>query len=156
MKRRMAHIGLGLAVLAAAGLPAWASPPWYIRSWQSDAGLPDNTVVAIGQTPDGFLWVAAQTGLVRFDGVEFRQVPVPVDGMPAGLVHALLVDRRGRLWVAKECGALVCVDQGRPTTVIAPDHGRTDRRVRMLVEDAEGAVWVLYVGGDVLRIHEGR
>jgi hypothetical protein len=50
------------------------------RTWQSDVGLPDNSVVGIDQTPDGFLWVAAKTGLVRFDGVQFRQFPLTVAG----------------------------------------------------------------------------
>ena len=57
----------GLLALIATGLaPAVATPPWVVRIWQSDEGLPDNSVVGIEQTPDGFLWVATKTGLVRF------------------------------------------------------------------------------------------
>jgi ligand-binding sensor domain-containing protein len=67
----------GMLALSAAGVsPAAAPPTWFTRTWQSDVGLPDNTVVGIGQTPDGFLWVATSTGLVRFDGVQFRPFPV--------------------------------------------------------------------------------
>ena len=67
--RRLVSL-LGALVLAAPGVTA--SPDGFARTWQSDAGLPDNTVVGIDQTPDGFLWVATKTGLVRFDGMRFR------------------------------------------------------------------------------------
>jgi hypothetical protein len=46
--RRLVSL-LGALVLAAPGVTA--SPDWFARTWQSDAGLPDNTVVGIDQTP---------------------------------------------------------------------------------------------------------
>ena len=46
---------------------------WCSRAWQSEDGLPGNTVVGVAQTPDGFLWVATESGLVRFDGVRFQE-----------------------------------------------------------------------------------
>src|SRR4051794_17679475 len=42
------------------------------RSWQMDAGLPDNNVQAVVQTRDGYLWVGTSKGLARFDGVSFK------------------------------------------------------------------------------------
>ena len=39
--------------------------------WQTEQGLPQNTVTAIVQAPDGYLWLGTQEGLVRFDGVRF-------------------------------------------------------------------------------------
>ena len=42
-----------------------------IRSWTSDNGLPVNSIRAIAQTPDGFIWLATEEGLVRFDGNSF-------------------------------------------------------------------------------------
>ena len=46
-----------------------------VRNWQADEGLPQNSVWAITQTPDGYLWIGTQQGLVRFDGVRF----LPID-----------------------------------------------------------------------------
>jgi ligand-binding sensor domain-containing protein len=37
--------------------------------WQTEQGLPQNSVSAIRQTKDGYLWFGTQEGLVRFDGV---------------------------------------------------------------------------------------
>jgi len=133
-----------------------ARASWFIRNWQSDVGLPDNTVIGITQAPDGFLWVATKTGLVRFDGVRFRPWTVTADGSQAGACKAVLADRRGRLWVAMDQGVVVCVDHGRMTTVVGSEHAAGDVGTRLMVEDAEGAVWVSYGGGEVLRIQDGR
>jgi len=35
-------------------------------------GLPQNTVQALAETQDGFVWLGTEAGLVRFDGVEFQ------------------------------------------------------------------------------------
>ena len=50
---------------------AGAAPNYFIRSWQSEAGLPQNKVTAVVQTHDGYLWVGTYSGLARFDGVRF-------------------------------------------------------------------------------------
>jgi signal transduction histidine kinase/ligand-binding sensor domain-containing protein len=144
-------------LLATGVSPAAATPPWVVRNWQSDEGLPDNSVVGIEQTPDGFLWVATKTGLVRFDGVRFQPFPVTVAEAPAGGIKALVADRRARLWVAKDYGVVLCVDQGVATMVVGPEiAGGGDAGGRFMMLDAEDAVWVCYSGGVVLRIRDGQ
>src|SRR5258708_2348790 len=46
---------------------------WVERSWHPEDGLPQDSVNAIVQTQDGFLWVGTSAGLARFDGVRFRK-----------------------------------------------------------------------------------
>ena len=41
------------------------------QAWRTDSGLPQNTVHAILQTRDGFVWLGTDGGLVRFDGIDF-------------------------------------------------------------------------------------
>ena len=90
-----------LALPATVGSSVASTLPWIVRNWQSDEGLPDNTVVGIEQTPDGYLWVATKTGLVRFDGVRYQPFSVTAPGAPPGGVKGLLSDRLGRLWIGK-------------------------------------------------------
>jgi len=140
-----------------AGVPlVGAGEQWLTRNWQSDAGLPDNSVVGIEQTPDGFLWVATKTGLARFDGVQFRSFPVTVAGSPEGGIKTLAADRRGRLWVAKDFGVVLCVDQGVTTMVVGPETFKdADAGERMMMLDSHDALWVSYSNGAVLRIQDG-
>ena len=42
-----------------------------LQSWQAPEGLPQDSVQAILQTRDGFLWVGTERGLARFDGLQF-------------------------------------------------------------------------------------
>src|SRR5262245_15664084 len=44
----------------------------YVHSvWQTEQGLAQHSVETIAQTPDGYLWLGTQDGLVRFDGAQF-------------------------------------------------------------------------------------
>ena len=57
------------------GLAGTNAPiPYSVRIWQTDEGLPQNSVHAIAQTRDGYLWVGTREGLARFDGVRFTVV----------------------------------------------------------------------------------
>jgi signal transduction histidine kinase/ligand-binding sensor domain-containing protein len=132
------------------------SPAWSLRAWQSDEGLPDNGVVGIGQTLDGFLWVATQGGLVRFDGVEFHEFPALTSvGAPSGLMRALCVDHHNRLWVAKDLTVLACMEGGR-TTAFTPRDGLPVGRAKCIVADAEDNLWVGYNGREVARVRNGK
>ncbi|MEI7900411.1 MAG: triple tyrosine motif-containing protein [bacterium] len=147
---------LGVALLAAAAAFSQDRPGWFTRAWQSDVGLPDNTVVGIDLAPDGFLWVATPAGLVRFDGLRFQPfAAVTAAGGAANLIQAMWVDRSGRLWLAKECGTVICVDQGT-TTVMTVAEGVPNLVPETTAVDSAGGVWLSYVGGKVVRIQEGR
>jgi len=156
---RVTRLGLfgWWVVVATAAAGASTNTAWFSRAWQTDEGLPDNAVVGVAQTPDGFLWVATQGGLARFDGNQFRDfAPVTEIGVPSGLLYSMCVDRRGRLWVAKEGGVVVCVDEGR-TAAVTLEKGSANARAVTLVEDREGALWASYAagGGRAVRIREG-
>jgi len=108
--------------------------------WTSDSGLPQNSVTAILQARDGYLWLGTQEGLVRFDGVHFtifdtRNTPALSDDW----VQALAETRDGTLWVGTMSG-LVAMKGG----VFAPfsGGGLHGAMVGALHEDREGALWV--------------
>ena len=142
----LASLMLGFA---SAALGAATNSPWYSRAWQSDEGLPGNTVVGVAQTPDGFLWVATQNGLACFDGVRFKELAIgnPVSGLST-LNRKLLADRRGRLWLGQITvnvgggggGAVLCVEEGR-VRAFTPEDGLPDEPVLEMAEDGDGAVW---------------
>ena len=73
----------------------------YVRdSWGSQQGLSPGPIYAIAQTPDGYLWLGTERGLVRFDGVTFTLFPPDIPGEPpARTVLGLESDSSGDLWV---------------------------------------------------------
>lgn len=73
-------LGCGLFLLPGRALaldPAKNLTQYNCQSWTRQSGLPANSVNAITQTKDGYLWFGTQKGLVRFDGREFRLFILP-------------------------------------------------------------------------------
>ena len=147
IRRRAAGLALwaGLA-LAVAAQPATTNPPapaagLVIRSWGTEAGLPQNTVNAIVQTRDGYLWLATRDGLARFDGVRFT-----VFGLPEGLqsvdVATLYEDRHGTLWIGTVGGGLARWVNGRVERVTPPSPETGADTVTTMAEDTAGRLWI--------------
>jgi signal transduction histidine kinase/ligand-binding sensor domain-containing protein len=73
---------------------------YIITRWNSRDSFPGGAINAIAQTPDGYLWIGAENGLVRFDGVSFRLIDhTNSPTLPLGQVLGLMVDSEGVLWV---------------------------------------------------------
>jgi len=137
----------GGRVGAATGRHAWS-----YRAWQTDEGLPDNSVTGVAQSADGFLWVATYGGLMRFDGVNFAAIQQP--GLLKKSVRTMLLDHQGRLWLGSDTGSVVCLESNAVRTY-GPEAGLSAERIAGMAEDREGAVWVIY-STVLCRIKEGR
>lgn len=65
-------------------------------AWTETEGLPQNSVKAIAEGPDGFLWIGTEEGLVRFDGASFRVFDrVTTTGRTTNAVYGVAIDARG-------------------------------------------------------------
>src|SRR5215813_8950326 len=81
--------------------------------WTADNGLPQNTVRAIVQTRDGYLWMTTFDGLVRFDGVRFTVFDKSnTPAITNNRFIALHEDNDGTLWAAAEQGEVVSYRNG--------------------------------------------
>ena len=68
-------------------------------------GLPQNTVTAVIQTRDGFVWLGTEVGLVRFDGVAFQVFDrTSIPALPSGDIRCLLAAGDGTLWIGTSAG----------------------------------------------------
>ena len=123
------------------------------RVWQAEDGLPENRVVGIAQSPDGFLWVATQGGLVRFDGVRFQRVDLASSpGLIAGTMRALLLDHAGKIWLAKEEGGTLFCFKGAQVQMFTPGQGLPKNETqRSMAVDGAGGLWITYSTGKVIR-----
>ncbi len=148
-----AAFALAMRVALVAAEPG---PTWFARVWQSEDGLPDNSLTGVVQTQEGYLWVATQHALARFDGVRFRRIPLPaVPGVPQPSIRALLRGGNGELWLAIENGLAICLSS-RGTNLFTAASGLPVFRPTSLTQDGTGAVWIGYVDGSACRIQDNR
>ncbi len=132
--------GGGLCLpLTAGGTPVSSPAPFLIRSWQTDQGLPNNTINAIAQTRDGYLWMGTDNGLVRFDGVRCKGFGLQ-DGLGSLHISALLEDSRGDLWIGTAGGGLSRLANGSIETFTVTD-GLVGNSIHALLEAPNGEVW---------------
>ena len=106
-------------------------------AWKTREGFTKGTIFSIAQTPDGYLWLGTEFGLVRFDGV--RAIPwQPPAGeqLPGSWINALFVARDGTLWIGTEKG-LASWKDGKLTQY--PEVA--GHVVTALLEDAAGTLW---------------
>ncbi|HEX4748406.1 MAG TPA: two-component regulator propeller domain-containing protein [Bryobacteraceae bacterium] len=75
------------------------------QTWRTDSGLPQNTVRAILQTHNGFLWLATEGGLVRFDGLKFVTFDSQTTPeLRSNNIRALAEDEQHALWIGTADG----------------------------------------------------
>jgi signal transduction histidine kinase len=111
---------LGLAPAAAALDPERAMSQYIRDEWGSDRGFPGGPVHAITQSADGYLWIAAEKGLVRFDGLSFRLFhPTGLTSESRPSVLGATVDRDGTLWARPQGAALVRYRNGSFDNMLA-------------------------------------
>jgi signal transduction histidine kinase/ligand-binding sensor domain-containing protein len=114
-----------------------------IRTWRSEAGgLPADSVTAIIQTRDGFLWVGTSAGLVRFDGVKFTPVSLTISSNEPGLwITALCEDSHGFLWVGTQQEGVFQLARGNVQR-FGVTNGLVNESVTSLAADGQGGVWI--------------
>jgi ligand-binding sensor domain-containing protein/signal transduction histidine kinase len=140
-----AFIALG-AVPAKALDPHTALAQYGYQSWQTDTGLPQNTVHAIVQGRDGYLWIATEGGLVRFDGVDFRAYTrANAPGLPSDLIDDLMEGHDGALWISTS-GGLARQRVGK-VEAFGPAQGIPATQVWRTFQDGRGVVWALTAAG---------
>jgi ligand-binding sensor domain-containing protein/signal transduction histidine kinase len=112
------------------------------RAWRMDDGLPDNRVQAIGQTPDGYLWVGTRDGLARFDGARFVTYPVKtIFGLTNASISALCVDHDSGLWVGTESEGLARIS-GTHISRYTAGNGLAGDGITAIVEASDRSLWI--------------
>ena len=106
-------------------------------AWKASDGFTKGVILAIAQTPDGYLWLGTEFGLYRFDGVRaIAWQPPAGQDLPSQYIYSLLVTRDGTLWIGTDGGGASWKD-GKLTHYQELD-GQT---IQSLLEDREGTIW---------------
>jgi ligand-binding sensor domain-containing protein/signal transduction histidine kinase len=123
------------------------------QSWVLENGLPQDTVHALAQTVQGYIWVGTEGGLARFDGRDFQIFGRgSVGALPSDDINCLLATRDGDLWIGTGRG-LARWEKGSITAFSERD-GLPSNEIRTLVQTGDGTVWV-WTGGGLARLNNG-
>ena len=147
-------LSLLLAPAALALDPKKAISQYSLDVWQTRDGLPQESVHAITKTPDGYIWLGTEEGLVRFDGARF--VVFNRKNTPAlrhNRVDVLLTGRDGTMWIGTNAG-LTNFSAGKFTTYTTQD-GLGGDYILALCESRDGSLWISSRGGTVTHLREG-
>jgi signal transduction histidine kinase/ligand-binding sensor domain-containing protein len=110
----------------------YAHTPWKIRD-----GFSKGAIQSIAQTPDGYLWLGTELGLLRFDGVRnLTWRPPQNQRLPSNFITRLLAARDGTLWIGTVSG--LASWKGGTVTRYPEFEGLP---IFSLLEGHEGSIW---------------
>jgi signal transduction histidine kinase/ligand-binding sensor domain-containing protein len=137
----------------ASSLAKDATDIWRVSRWTVSSGLPQNTVSAVAQSRDGYLWVGTHYGLTRFDGVRFTSFVEELSGYDAEMltVQAMAADANGAIWLC--CGNSLLRYQAGVFREISPKNLPLRGSNPHLGACQDGGVWVT-LGSNVFHVTE--
>jgi ligand-binding sensor domain-containing protein/signal transduction histidine kinase len=136
-----ALLSLGCALTALALQPSTQLASYGRQAWVMENGLPQNTVQALVQTQDGFVWLGTEVGLVRFDGNGFQVFDKnTTPALPGNDVRYLLATKDGALWIGTSDGLARWKDGA--VTAFTSQDGLPGNVILGLGEDQLGQFWV--------------
>lgn len=159
---RIGWLGLLLAAGCCAANSVYALDPartlsqYKHEQWSAEQGFPGGPVYALAQTPDGYLWIGAEQGLVQYDGLSFRLLQTSaLPGLPAGPVLGLATDADGNLWIRLRKPSLVRYRAGKFENVLGtlaqPEPG-----VTAMTQGANGELLFSALVNGTLRYKNGK
>lgn len=131
--------------------PAKAIAEYVHDRWEAEQGFPGGTVNAIAQTPDGYLWLGTNRGLVRFDGVNFDLIEHSDSSrVRFGPVLGLATDAQGDLWIRLQGPDLLRYREGTFQHVLLASNGEKNVITAMCIGE-NGQLLVAALGSEVAR-----
>ncbi len=143
MKVELKYFLLGLIALCFAPVSNSYAQITYLPHYTTKNGLPSNNCYYTLQDRKGYIWVATDSGVSRFDGSTFENFTVD-DGLPDNQVLQLREDRKGRIWFLSLNGQLSYFYNGK---VYNPENNAQLKQLNFnavivsFFEDSKGRIW---------------
>ena len=125
-----------------------ADEHYYFKNLSVQNGLSQNTVNAILQDRQGFMWFGTKDGLNRYDGLSFRKFKHDDRtrrSIGNNFITALYEDTKGDIWVGTDVGLYIYdpeKDSFRHFTELSEENTKIEHTVTAISGDNEGCVWV--------------
>jgi signal transduction histidine kinase/ligand-binding sensor domain-containing protein len=135
-----------LASPACALSPDLRIKQFYHTAWTVKEGAPTG-IQALAQTKDGYLWIASQAGLFRFDGVRFERIDdIGGQQLLSSSVYSLWAPSSGGVWISYAFGGVSFINNGRITNYDERE-GLPVGTVLGFAQDKSGTTWVATTRG---------
>ncbi len=136
--------------------PGRAVTQYMIDAWNSESGLPTNSIVSLLQTSDGYLWLGTEEGLLRFDGVTFSTFDENnTPEITNNFINWLFEDSRKNLWIGVRDGGLVRYKNGAFKHYSKKD-GLLHDVVNCVMEAPGGALWIGTQGSGIFKFQDNK
>lgn len=117
----------------------------YFKSLDIQNGLSQNTVNAILQDNQGFMWLATKDGLNRYDGLNFRTFKKENSALGNNFITALYEDIDHNIWVGTDAGVYIyhpCTESFEHFHLVSDKGTFIERAVTSIGSDDEGSIWI--------------
>jgi len=121
-----------------------------VTRYADNNGLPSRMVRDIDQDSKGYLWVAGNNGLYKFDGHQFHafySILNDTTGLRDNRINTVLASSDGRVWVATPKGLHVLENDVIQYVALLPDVSEDAMHVTDLFEDSSQNIWISSYGG---------
>jgi ligand-binding sensor domain-containing protein/AraC-like DNA-binding protein len=136
-----------------------AGEEYLVENWNVEHGLESDVIRSVAQSTDGFLWIATEKSLSRYDGVTFVTIPyVPAEngsGLKTVMPDGLLMDNNGVLWIGSAAGLTMYRLKDRQFVTHSFKGGLAEDRLRTMSQDRSGKIWVSSYSTYVSRFADG-
>ncbi len=115
---------------------------YVLNNWQTEQGLPQNSIIEIYQTQDGYLWLGTEEGLIRFNGSQFESFNSSKIGFEySNYISCMYQDRVGNFWIGTYGDGLICYKENQFKLLTSQD-GLVSNYISRIHEDSNGVLWI--------------
>ena len=148
-------LGFWITSVACLGLePHTALRQAQHTTWSLESGAPSR-IVDLAQTSDGYLWLASQTGLYRFDGQHFVPTVFPGTATASPDITSLSALSSNELWVGSRRDGIFQLQDGKPVHRFSTGEGLPRATVYSIRQDSHGEMCGAGAAG-VYLLHNGK
>jgi len=131
------------------------------QNYTNQDGLPINNINDIVQDHDGFLWIATDAGLSRFDGYTFKTYTMDRSdegSLPSNLIWRLDVDQWNKLWILTTDRGLCSFDV-KTEQILSVNNLKTYPELLLsgsgwnIISLQNGSHWIIHDDSDFI-VHE--
>lgn len=118
---------------------------YIIDQWTTRNGLPTNTLNNVHQSKDGFIWASTYSGLIRFDGIEFKVFDKKnFSQLTNSSISSLYQTQDDSLWIGTHGSGLIVQKDHNFNfyTAITTKGNFPDYSIESIVKATNGALWI--------------